>query len=124
MSCYGSDGCADPMYCDELSAGAGICTTAATSGDVCEPTATLPCVEASDYCDVESALCTPKPTINGACSATIPCVDFANCVTGMCVAIPSVGQPCFTGTGTACLGELTCVSTLCAAPAAAMTCAL
>ncbi len=124
MSCYGSDGCADPMYCDELSAGAGICTKAAASGDVCEPTATLPCVEDDEYCDVETAMCTPKAMIGHACSTTIPCVSFANCdVTEMCIATPTVGEACFTGTGTACLGDLTCVSTLCTAPADAMTCA-
>ncbi len=124
MSCYGSDGCADPMYCDELSSAGGICTHAAASGDACEPTATLPCAEGSDYCDVESALCTTKSTVGNACSSTIPCVGFANCDTGMCVAIPSQGQPCFTGTGTACLGDLTCVASVCVAPQAAMTCSL
>ncbi len=124
MSCYGFDGCADPMYCDALSGSDGICTNAAASGDVCEPTATLPCVEDSDYCDVETAMCTPKAAIGHACSATVPCVGFANCdVTGLCIAIPTQGQPCFTGTGIACLGDLTCVDSLCTGPATAMTCA-
>ena len=113
------------MYCDELSSAGGICTTAAASGDACEPTAVMSCVEDSDYCDVESALCTPKAAIGHACSATIPCVGYANCdVTGMCVAIPTLTQPCFTGPGIACLGDLVCLDTFCATPLPAMTCAL
>jgi hypothetical protein len=111
-TCDGFDGCADPMYCNELESGTGVCATAAATGQACDPTALGPCESSNAYCDPTSLLCTAKALPGAACSATILCVGEANCdVSGLCVAIPTEGQACYTGGGVECLGELTCSAT-------------
>ena len=105
-ACDGFDGCADPMYCNETETGTEVCALAAATGQACDPTAQGPCASSNAYCDATTLLCIAKAAVGAACSATVPCVGEANCdVSGLCVAIPTEGQPCYTGGGVECLGD-------------------
>ncbi len=122
-ACDGFDGCANPMYCNETEAGTEVCALAAATGQACDPTALEPCASSNAYCDSTMLLCTAKALPGAACSAAIPCVGEANCdVSGLCVAIPTEGQPCYLGGGVECLGGLTCsASSVCTLATAIIT---
>ena len=124
-ACEGYDGCADPMYCKIPSGGStGVCADAASSGGACDSTTDELCADGRQYCDSTTMLCTNAVPVGAACSDTIPCVDDANCdpTSSKCVAVPTIGEPCSTTNGLACLGDLQCVNSVCTVPTPGTAC--
>jgi hypothetical protein len=119
--CEGFDGCTDPMVCS-ASLSAGTCVTAAATGASCVATQRPSCADTRDYCDGSTLKCTRRVAVAQPCggSGNVACVGYASCTSAACVAIPTAGATCTTGSR--CLGILQCTAGACTLPAAGMAC--
>jgi hypothetical protein len=123
-ACEDIDACANPMYCNVLTA-MPTCKKPAASGATCSRMDLLPCTDSREYCDATSLKCTPRVAVGGACSAQLPCVGFASCIGGSCMADLPAGAACQnTATSPDCAGNLECTNGTCALPPIGMTCML
>lgn len=122
--CDEFDACANPMYCN-LSTSSPTCKKPAASGATCSRMDLLACADTREYCDATSLKCTPRVAVGGACGAQVPCVGFASCIGGACVADLPAGATCQnTATSPDCAGTLECTNGTCALPPIGMTCML
>lgn len=102
-SCDGVNACHRDLFCDE-----GVCVprrlvgAACATNDQCEA---LLCVD---------GVCRNGQLLGGTCGSHAFCQFDSRCVVGVCVALPSVGEPCADGlcaSGAKCLNR-TCVDPL------------
>jgi hypothetical protein len=93
---YNSD-CQSGLTCD--STGSKTCVELIADGHPCTPGGAS-CAELSSYCDGTSKTCQPRAKLGAACVSDATslhgsgCVSYAQCKNGVCVAIPTVGEPC------------------------------
>lgn len=122
-ACDELSACVNPMICEldfMTQPFVGTCETPAATGQSCDPDALIACNDARDFCDA-AGTCVAAVDVGSACSPDIACIGFASCVNSLCVADPSIGDPC-TDTGPNCLASLECNGTTCVAPPSGPTC--
>jgi hypothetical protein len=96
--CYSQTGCIYPSQCANFFGGQGVCTvpgTAADTGQAC--TVDGGCTAVGDYCNPTSLTCVPLAAPGSACGSGVPCVPYAQCTSGACVACPD--DDCGSGSG-------------------------
>jgi hypothetical protein len=93
---YNSD-CQSGLTCD--STGSKTCVPLIADGHPCTPGGAS-CAELSSFCDGTSKTCQPRIRVGAPCVNDTgvllgsDCVIYAQCRGGVCVAIPTVGEPC------------------------------
>lgn len=123
-ACDAVSACVNPLYCNvNFQTGMGTCKKPAASKATCSRMDLIPCADSRDYCDATSSTCTRRIAVGGTCSGTLPCVGYASCINGACVADIPLGGAC-TGDGADCAGDLDCISGTCQVPPAGMVCTL
>jgi hypothetical protein len=116
-SCAAVDACAVGSACKiEAGAVAGLCVRIADGGESCDPALVDGCAGIDQWCDPASSTCVTRKSIGAACGRDGECVEAAACLGGTCAQRPKPGEACGAeATGGGCLGDLPCVSGLCAA---------
>lgn len=123
-ACDAIDACVNPLYCNvNFQTEMGTCKKPSASNAACSRMDIIPCADSRDYCDATSLTCVRRIAPGGACSTTLPCVSYATCLSGSCVADLPLGAAC-TGSGADCAGDLDCINGTCQAQPAGMVCTL
>lgn len=97
QACKYSNDCQSGLACD--STGSKTCVPLIADGHACTPGGAS-CEALSSYCDPASKTCQPRAKVGAACvsDTSVPpgsgCVIYAQCKSGVCVAIPTVGEAC------------------------------
>lgn len=120
--CNELDACADPMYCD-IFADVPTCVRPPGSGEACDPEGLLGCADNRDYCDA-TMTCARRGEEGATCASDDECMQYAACITGLCVAERGPGGACGGTTDPGCAGSLECTNGTCALPPSGPTCSL
>jgi hypothetical protein len=127
-SCASIYACASPLFCDmPSSTGTGTCRRLAASGAACNSIVAsyLSCDDIRDTCDAATNTCVRRTAVGGTCDAArSPCVAYALCQLGTCVAYTKPGAACTPGATPDCLGSLECSAqtNTCVAPSSDGSC--
>jgi hypothetical protein len=97
--CDYSNSCQDGLDCD--GSGTGTCVPYVKDGQSCSVDGPG-CESLSSFCDPQSGRCRPRLVVGAACSVPSGmlsrpdggCVFYADCVGGICVALPGPGEAC------------------------------
>lgn len=116
-TCTDYDACVTTAVCAYgPDTGAGTCIIPLDEGEPCDPESfDLACNRVDNYCDPATLACKRRPGPGEACNLEtgIPCLSYAACNAGTCVAQPERGEACNIDIG--CLGDLECVGGVCRA---------
>lgn len=115
--CNQPDACIDGHYCVAEGQPPGTCLPMGGPGENCSPLAIskdFSCADYTTYCDSQSGTCDPRPGDGESCGETIPCLAYAFCDSGTCRTRPTAGESCDAQNGPSCLGDLECLSGMCA----------
>jgi hypothetical protein len=116
LSCAAApDGCVEGAFCSSGST----CVAYSDEGEACDPAAPFQggCRRWDNYCSPMTGTCVTRLAPGAACN-TDPadrCMPYAICDGSVCVARPSLGDPCTTF-GAECLIHLACEAGSCQAP--------
>jgi hypothetical protein len=109
-ACDGARSCALGLFCKEDTK---VCARPPKRGEACEPDQ-YNCPYASDYCDTETLVCTPKKAVGQPCQGFLDCVSSAECSDAkVCVARGKEGEACAT---VSCASGLDCQGDVCVKP--------
>jgi hypothetical protein len=125
MPCNILDGqltCATGSLCLASGPQAGTCGRLPAEGAACD--SGFGCDSSLDYCDPVTATCLHQIAVGGPCPNQTGCVPYARCdaTTLTCVMLGKAGDPCDPTQFPPCLGNLGCVSGVCAAAQVDTTC--
>lgn len=110
QACDGARACATGLFCNEETK---VCTRFPKRGEACDPDQ-YNCPYASDYCDTETLVCTPKKAVGAPCLGFLDCVNAAECSDEkVCVARGREGEACLT---ISCASGLECQEEICVKP--------
>jgi hypothetical protein len=112
-TCTGFNDCVEGTSCRDYdqATGEGKCGVSPATGEACDEETFTGCDDLRDICDSGTGLCTRRAAAGATCDPVQNnCVLLADCVEGICVAKPSLGDSCATQS---CLGTLQCLGDIC-----------
>lgn len=114
-ACDDIQACVNPLYCNlNFQTGVGACKKPAASNAACVRADLIACADQRDYCNATSLTCVRRVAVGAACmSGSMPCVGYASCIAGTCVADIAAGGACVVDSGADCAGNLMCTAGTC-----------